>query len=134
MIISSLMFVGSILAQENNKTLTVNISGLDSDKGKVRVALYGRAENYPKKPMIRKTAFIKQKTASVSFENLEAGTYAVMCFHDENENKKLDFSGFGRPKEKVAVSNNARGRLGPPKFKDAKFSIQDTDLTLDIEL
>ncbi|MDE5423542.1 DUF2141 domain-containing protein [Ancylomarina sp. DW003] len=133
-IMSSLMFAGSILAQENNKTVTVNILGLDSDKGKVIVSLYKSAESFPKKPTIRKTALIKKNTASVSFENIEAGTYAIMCFHDENENKKLDFSAFGRPKERIAASNNAKGRFGPPKFKDAKFLVQDKITIHNIEM
>jgi len=124
-IVSSLMSIGYVAAQENDITIRVNISGLDSDKGKVMVALYKRAENFPKKPMIRKAAFIKKNTASISFENVEEGMYAIMCFHDKNENKKIDFSVLGRPKERIAASNNAKGRFGPPKFKDAKFSVQD---------
>lgn len=128
------MSMDSVFAQENNKTITVNISGLDSDKGKVMVALFNRAEDFPKNPTIRKSAFINKNIASVSFENLEAGTYAIMCFHDKNKNQKLDFSGMGRPKERIAVSNNAKGRFGPPKFKDAKFLTQDKITIQNIEM
>ncbi len=128
------MSIGSVFAQENNKTLRVNISGLDSDKGKVMVALFNRAEDFPKKPMVRKAAIIKKNTASVSFENVEAGTYAIMCFHDENENHKLDFNGLGRPKERIAASNNAKERFGPPKFKNAKFLVQDNITIQNIEM
>lgn len=123
------MFIGSAYAQKSNKTIRVNISGLDSDIGQVMVTLFNRAEDFPKNPTVRKAAFIKKNTACVSFENIEEGTYAIMCFHDKNENQKLDFSALGRPKERVAASNNARGRFGPPKFKDAKFLVQD-DITI----
>jgi uncharacterized protein (DUF2141 family) len=27
------------------------------------------------------------------------------------------------PKEGVGTSNNAKGRMGPPKYRDAKFTI-----------
>ncbi len=131
---SSLMFIGSVFAQKNNKTIRVNISGLDSDKGQVMVALFNRAEDFPKNPTVRKVASIKKDSACVSFEDVEAGTYAIMCFHDENENQKLDFSAFGIPKERVAASNNAKGRFGPPKFKDAKFLVQDNITIQHIEM
>ena len=52
-----------------------------------------------------------------------AGEYAVAIVHDENGNGRLDTSWLGIPKEGLGTSNNARGRLGPPKYRDAKFSV-----------
>jgi len=36
------------------------------------------------------------------------------------------------PKEGVALSNDARGHLGPPKFKDARFEHTQANETLDL--
>lgn len=129
-----LLYVSSVFAQENNKSIRVNVSGLDSNQGKVMVAIYSSSDNFLKEACFSKEALIQDYKAFVSFENIQAGTYAIMCFHDENDNNKLDLNAKGRPIESVGVSNNAKGFFGPPKFKDAKFLIQDTDLVQNIEL
>jgi uncharacterized protein (DUF2141 family) len=45
----------------------------------------------------------------------------LAAFHDENDNGKLDTNWIGIPKEGLASSNNAKGRMGPPKWRDASF-------------
>tara|TARA_R110001583_G_scaffold16041_5_gene65150 strand:+ start:11904 stop:12206 length:303 start_codon:yes stop_codon:yes gene_type:complete len=100
----------------------------------VIVALYSSAANFLKVACFSKEALIQDNKAFVSVENVKAGTYAIMCFHDENDNNKLDLNAKGRPTESVGVSNNAKGFFGPPKFKVAKFFIQDAGLTQNIEL
>jgi uncharacterized protein (DUF2141 family) len=60
------------------------------------------------------------------------GRAAIRCFayHDENGNGALERSFLGIPKEGVALSNNARGHLGPPKLKDARFEHKEANETL----
>ncbi len=58
----------------------------------------------------------------VVFESLPPGEYAISVFHDENKNGKMDSNFFGIPKEGVGASNDAKGQLGPPHDKDAKFN------------
>ena len=66
---------------------------------------------------------IKNDKAVVTFENLPAGDYAISTYHDENNNGKLDKNMMGIPSEDYAASNNAKGFMGPPAYKDAKFVI-----------
>ena len=47
----------------------------------------------------------------------------MSSFYDKNGNGKLDTNFLGIPKEPTAMSNNAKGSFGPPKFKDAKFTL-----------
>ena len=47
----------------------------------------------------------------------------ISAFHDENDNKKMDTNVFGNPKEPAGCSNGEKEFMGPPKYKDAKFSI-----------
>ncbi|MDR2086592.1 MAG: DUF2141 domain-containing protein, partial [Dysgonamonadaceae bacterium] len=61
------------------------------------------------------------------------GDYAVSIFHDENDNYKLDTGMFGIPVEKTGFSNNAKGVMGPPKFKDCVVKIEE-DLVIYISL
>ena len=61
-------------------------------------------------------------TAIYKFE-LPSGTYAIGIFVDTNFNNKMDRNLFGIPKEQFGFSNDAKGRFGPPSFKDAAFSV-----------
>ena len=63
------------------------------------------------------------------FEDIAAGTYAVVCLHDKNANKRMDFDSNGMPQEAYGSSNN-RMRMGPPNFEDAKFTVENKSLDL----
>tara|TARA_R110002050_G_scaffold291824_1_gene446656 strand:- start:494 stop:913 length:420 start_codon:yes stop_codon:yes gene_type:complete len=112
-------------AQEETFNLTVNISGLESDNGKVMIALYNDAEQFLSKRY--KSAMIKSTDKKVTyiFEGVPKGEYAVSFFHDENDNNKMDTNFIGIPKEDYGCSNNATGFMGPPKYEDAKFIIEE---------
>ena len=70
--------------------------------------------------------------AELRFGDVPPGAYAVFAFHDENGNGTLERSFLGAPKEGVALSNDARGHLGPPKFKDARFEHQQANEILNV--
>lgn len=118
-------------------TLTVNLKGLKADKGMVDVALYNDAEAYPTKPdraLAKLRAPIANGSAVVEFKNLAAGTYAVAAYHDVNNNGKMDANFIGIPKEPTGASNDAKGRMGPPAFKDAQFSLSaDKSITISMQ-
>jgi uncharacterized protein (DUF2141 family) len=54
--------------------------------------------------------------------------------HDENMNGKLDKNFVGAPKEGYGASNNPKKRMGPPKFDEAKFSLNKPEQTIEIKL
>ncbi|MEM7220870.1 MAG: DUF2141 domain-containing protein [Pseudomonadota bacterium] len=70
----------------------------------------------------------------VTLHDLPAGTYGVQVMHDVNGNGELDTNVVGMPREPWAFSNNAKGRLGPPKWKDVSFEIGDQNVTQAISL
>jgi len=87
--------------------------------------LFDSSKGFPTNPSaaIQKTwATIVHAEAACRFEPIPAGIYAVACFHDENDNGKLDTGLFGIPQEGTVVSNHAKGFMGPPTFDAAKFS------------
>ena len=67
---------------------------------------------------------IKEKTAIITFTNLEAGEYAFSLFHDENENNQMDSNMFGIPKEGYGFSTNFKPIISTPAFDDANFKIE----------
>lgn len=123
------------IAQENETEkfdLTIEIKGIDNNKGKIYIAIYNSKETFLKKAK-GIVADIKDKKSFGIIEGLKEGTYAVSLFHDENGNKKMDTKIFGIPKEPYGFSNDATGFMGPPKFEDAKFTI-NTNKTITITI
>ena len=60
----------------------------------------------------------------IVFENVPVGTYAMVTFQDIDKNKKLKSNFVGFPKEPIGFSRDARIKLGPPDFNDAKIEVQ----------
>jgi len=120
-------------------TLTVHVIGARNTKGKIRAALFRRAEGFPNdasKASHTQAADIDTQTSSaqVVFTDLPPGFYAVSVFHDENMNQKLDKNFVGVPKEGYGASNNPRRKMGPPSFEETKFQLSGTEQSLEIKL
>jgi uncharacterized protein (DUF2141 family) len=126
LLITLLLFIPSAAAGEGRGSLAVLVKGLRSEKGSVGVALYRTGDGFPMKPQkalrtLRAPA--RGGTASVLFEDLPLGTYAVSAFHDEDADGKLTTNWLGIPKEGVGASNDPKSRFGPPGFEDARFEL-----------
>ena len=107
-------------------SLSLRLSGFHSAEGQVLVALFRGEHGFPGKPgQAVQTAVTKISNgrARLELEGLAPGEYAVSVVHDENSNDILDTNWVGMPKEGIGTSNNAKGRMGPPKYRDAKFTI-----------
>ncbi len=112
------------LAQEHYN-ITIIVEDLDSNKGKVFLALYNTETDFLGKAFEATKTSISDNQCSITFENIPRGIYAISIFHDENENGKLDSNFFGIPEEDYGCSNNAKGFMGPPKWNDAKFQLKE---------
>ena len=137
LIITLLLFtinVSMSFAQEKEThTITVNISGMKNDKGKVYVALYNSEKSFLKEEVKGDIVQINNKKAVVIFKNMKKGVYAISVFHDANNNKKMDTNFFGIPKEPIGCSNGAKGFMGPPKYKKAKFTVEN-DIVIPVKV
>ncbi|CAC9974808.1 MULTISPECIES: DUF2141 domain-containing protein [Flavobacterium] len=116
------LFICSLMSAQNVK-LTVAVSGIKNNTGIVKVGLYNSDGTFLKTTYKSLSSEIKNNEAVVTFDNLPAGEYAISTYHDENNNGKLDRNAMGIPSEDYAASNNAKGFMGPPAYKDAKFVI-----------
>jgi uncharacterized protein (DUF2141 family) len=130
------LLVLACLSTSAQYTLDIAVSGIHNDKGTLYLSLYNGEKGFPKDP---KAAFrlayarIVNGISTFRFDHLPQGTYAVACYHDENNNGKLDDNLFGIPTEGTGASNDAKGFFGPPKFRDAKFLLhRDTAITVHI--
>ncbi len=116
-----LCLAGEVLAEPGGAPVQFEFTQLHSDRGWVACALYASEHDWMKRPLQKTTAPIKDGQATCVFAGLAPGTYAMAAFHDENQNAKLDTNFLGIPREGVCASNQARGVMGPPKWKNALF-------------
>ena len=136
LVATALLIAGPAAAKGQGK-LIVKMHGFRSAKGTMRISLFRSAHGYPgeHRHAFRKgSARIAGKQARFVFDDLPHATYAISVLHDENNNKKMDTSWIGIPKEGGGASNDARARFGPPKYEDAKFRFAAPQRTMKISI
>jgi len=104
--------------------LSLDIAGLRSAKGMIRVCLTAVADNFPKcidgAESTRRSS--PAGAGAIHFAGLPQGDYAIAVIHDENGNGKLDTLA-GIPREGFGFSRNPPVRFGPPRFSSARFTV-----------
>jgi len=122
---------GDLSLENAATTITITVP-VQSSEGNIVYGLYTET-NFMKQPTIGLTGEIVDGSSTVTFENIEPGTYAIILFHDKNRNKIMDFQPNGMPLEMYGVSNNVMN-MGPPQWSDAKFEVSNEPITLDIRM
>jgi uncharacterized protein (DUF2141 family) len=126
-----LFFCGKLYAQTH--TLSIQVTNIKNDKGKIGVAIYNSEKDFLKKYyQVKSTKAVKGET-TIIVENLPIGYYAISLIHDANENDKMDTNIIGIPKEGFGFSNNVMGTFGPPSFEKAKVEV-NSDKSISILL
>jgi uncharacterized protein (DUF2141 family) len=129
--------------------LRVTIDGLRSSDGTILIGLYNSADSFNRAiALADKEGFLNDpnRVAGVALKaneamkggvvlsNLQPGRYALILFHDENGNGRLDKNFWGVPTEPYGFSNNAQGFLGPPSFDDAAMTLDGSDQAVVVAL
>ncbi len=104
--------------------LRVEVQGLRSAQGQVRIALFGSPERFLRQALRHAVADAALPGVAVCFDDLPAGDYAAAAYHDLNGNGRNDRNLLGIPSEPGAFSNGARPGLGPPTWDQARVSLQ----------
>ena len=123
---------------EIEATLTIELSGLDDSQGSIFISVYDNEDDW----LSEDTTALFEISISEALVNelvitnvdLPVGEYAVSIFYDVNGNKDLDTNFIGIPREPIALSNNAKAKFGPPKYKDAVFSLPAEGVIQRIEM
>lgn len=117
--------------------LTIHITGVPSPNGHLRVSLCDSESGYAhdRGTHIGESLSAQKGKNTLTLEDIEPGIYAVKVFHDTNDNRKLDKSGFLKiPTESYGFSNNPPARFGPPSWHKAKFEIPPGKSEITIKL
>jgi len=118
-------------------TIHVEVAGLRNNRGSVACALFvaeasaasggsTEAKGFPQaEAALARVKVAAAPPASVcAFHDVQAGRYAVLVLHDENDNGKMDRSWFlGIPLEGYGVSNNKTYPNRAPVFEEATFLV-----------
>lgn len=115
--------------------LTIEISGVTPDRGKIYIAVYDRADTFPTsgRQLVGQVLDPTASHLTAHLKDLPPGQYAAVAFQDSNGNGKLDKNFLGIPKEPYGFSNGARGSAGPPKFSEAAVTLS-SDATTKVDL
>jgi uncharacterized protein (DUF2141 family) len=117
-----MLLAASALDAQNR--LTIVVDGVEKLKGQILVGVYDSTE-FLRRPTYSEIVKADSDEVTIVIDSVAYGNYAVSIFHDENDNYKLDVGQFGIPIEKTGFSNNAKGKMGPPKFKDCAVKIKE---------
>lgn len=123
------------LACADDSRLIVNLKEVHNAPGELRASLYREPETFRKEDRAIKfvSAPARPGDQRVVFDALPPGRYAVMAYHDDNSDGKLNLR-FGMfPTEGYGLSNNPKV-VGPPKFADSAFDVAGPETVIDIKL
>ena len=115
--------------------LTVTVSGVRDDRESVRIALYADAATFRHERDARQVLSVPAQPGEVSgvFHDLPAGRYAVLAYHDENGNGKLDMTMGMFPDEGWGLSNDPTV-IGPPRFDASAFEVVEPGTSVAVPL
>ena len=115
----ALPLIGAAPAPQNG-AIIVDVSGIRSDQGMIRVTICPRARFLGNCPWFA-SAPAHIGSVSVTLPDIPAGRYAVQAFHDADGDGKLARYWFGLPREGVGFSNDAMAHITIPRFSVAAF-------------
>ncbi|HTU45144.1 MAG TPA: DUF2141 domain-containing protein [Bryobacteraceae bacterium] len=109
-----------------NCTLVIHLTGFRNQKGVAGGTLFTSPDGWPEDnaKAYRHGPFpITGDHATLTFDHLPPGRYAVAVLHDENRNGKLDRNFLHVPKEGFGFANNPHVGLSAPKWDDAAVNV-----------
>ncbi|TSA20558.1 MAG: DUF2141 domain-containing protein [Betaproteobacteria bacterium] len=113
--------------------LEVAVHAVRGGEGQVKLMLFDREDGFRKEDKARQVLALPAAAGTGVFRDLPPGRYAVIAYHDENGDGKLNLR-FGMfPKEGYGLSNNPK-ISGPPKFNDAVFEVLEAGKRIAIHL
>jgi uncharacterized protein (DUF2141 family) len=133
--VASIALAKTVDAQSAS-TLTVDVTGIQSQTGQVCLGLYDHEQGFPYETntVIQSDCVpITGSTVQKQFTGLKPGNYAVAVVDDQNGDRTLNRDIFGVPQEGFGVSNNptVSPTTGTPKFSDATVPVnQDTTINI----
>jgi len=117
-----------------NAPLEVTVTGAKQLTGSLRIAIFNSADTFQKDPHRGMSIPVDSDTIEFTVDDLNAGEFAIMLFHDIDSNEKMKTNLIGMPREPWGASLQGTSVFGPPKWKDVVFTHSDSGTSITIEL
>lgn len=121
----------------NAQTLTVEISNIRNNKGKIILSVFIDNDSFRKEEALFSNNYYKGdlKTDKMICKiPLKQGPYGITILDDENSDGEMEFSFIGIPKEGYGFSNFYHKGITKPQFEDFDFLIREKDKIVQVEL
>jgi uncharacterized protein (DUF2141 family) len=115
--------------------LTVAITGVRNAKESVRIALYADSESFRHEQKALQVLSVPAAEGTVTgvFHDIPAGRYAILAYHDEDGNQKLNLFLGMFPAEGYGLSNDPTV-IGPPRFEASAFDVAEPGTAVSVAL
>lgn len=117
-------------------TLSVHVTGLMHDRGHVIAKLFVQGDDVLGPGRWTAQAVIHGNEATLQWPNLSHGRYAVVAFHDENDNGTLDHNLLRLPAEPLGFSNGftLAWHSCMPSFEKLQFEVTQPAQTIEVRV
>lgn len=122
---------------DGGKPIYVHIHGIRNAHGTVKAVLYGPNPSdflVKGKKTDKEREQAKEGEMTLCVVAPDVGKYAVVVYHDENDNHKFDRNLIGLPTEGFGVSNDPSLFLAAPSFEESAFEVNGEVTNVDVEM
>ena len=123
-------------AAPDTGTLNVHVTGFADQRGRVIAKLFFQGDDVLGPGRWTAQAVIHGNVATLQWPNLSHGRYAVVVFHDENDNGTLDHNLLRMPAEPLGFSNGftLSWHSGMPSFEKLQFEVTRPAQTINVRV
>ena len=123
---------------ENLGVITAEIKGVkEIPQSTIICGIFDLKDGFPmdaSKALQIKDARVDKDVAICSLEVPTDKFYAISVVHDTNNNRQIDTSALGIPKEGWASSKNITHTFRPPTFEESKVLLNEKTLKLTLQM
>jgi uncharacterized protein (DUF2141 family) len=143
MLVSAGTSIGTVHQEPSNTCpslgtpIYVHVHGIRNAQGTVKAVLYGpNPQDFlvKGKKADREREPAEEGSMTLCVAAPDVGKYAVVVYHDENDNHKFDRNWIGLPTEGFGVSNNPMLFLAPPNFEESAFEVNGELMNIEVEV
>lgn len=119
------------------KPIHIHVHGIKSAAGSLKAVLYGPD---PESFLVKGARADKERepaqkgSMTLCLAAPMEGKYAVVVYHDENDNHKFDRNLIGLPTEGFGVSKNPSLFLAAPNFEESSFEVNGAVTHVDVDM
>ena len=132
----ALAILTPLRAAPDTATLSVHVTGFTHERGHVIAKLYAQGDDVLGPGRWTAKAAIHGNESTLQWPKLSHGRYAVVVFHDENDNGTLDHNLLRLPAEPLGFSNGfaLSWRSGMPSFEKLQFEVTRPAQTIEVRV